>query len=116
MAGVELQACPERADLGPVGSDLPQQPRLGQRAIAREEAIVERPDPLGEGAIEVTDLVDRGLADPLTLVRDLGEVQPSTRRGSGPGRSRPALQTRSRDPSAPPTPPGVRGASGRGTC
>jgi hypothetical protein len=48
VAGVELQACPERADLGPVGSDLPQQPRLGQRAIAREEAIVERPDPLGE--------------------------------------------------------------------
>jgi hypothetical protein len=80
VAGVELQACPERADLGPVGSDLPQQPRLGQRAIAREEAIVERPDPLGEGAIEVTDLVDRGLADPLTLVRDLGDVQPSTRR------------------------------------
>src|SRR6185503_16874704 len=77
VAGVEAEPLSQRAQVGAGGADLPQQPRLAERTIAGQEAIVERADPLGHHAVESTHLFDRGLIHSLTIVKEWGDASRS---------------------------------------
>ena len=69
VARVEPEPRPQRAHLRAVRTDLPQHPRLAERAVARQEVIVERADALRHGAVEAADLLDLLRGHYLTLVR-----------------------------------------------
>ena len=67
IARVEPEARPEGADVGAVGTDLPEHARLAERPPAREERLVERADALGHDAVEPPYLGD-------LLVRDFSDL------------------------------------------
>ena len=77
VAGVEPEPAAQRAHLAPVRPDLPQHARLGERAVAREIVIVERPDALRDGPVEAADLLDHLIGHYLTLVRYRGGIKRS---------------------------------------
>jgi hypothetical protein len=81
VPGVEPEARAQRPHLAPVPPDLPQQPRLGHRAVPREEPIVQRPDPLGDRPVEAPHPLHHDVIHSLTLVRDraLGQAGSSAR-------------------------------------
>lgn len=57
VARIELQARSQRSHVGALAPDLPQDPRLGERPITRQEAVVQRPDALRHRPIEVANPV-----------------------------------------------------------
>src|SRR5262249_54351739 len=59
VSGVEPKSRPQRADLCPIGTDLPQHARLADRTRPPEESVVERTDPFRDRPIEAPDLCDR---------------------------------------------------------
>ncbi len=63
VAGVEIEPGAERADVAATFTDLPQQARLAERALACEVVVVERADPLGHGPVEAPDAGDHRLVD-----------------------------------------------------
>jgi hypothetical protein len=69
MARVEPEPGPQRPHLAPVRPDLPQHARLGERPLAREEVVVERPDALRHRPVEAANLLDHLGGHYLTLVR-----------------------------------------------
>ena len=77
VSGVEPELCPERSHVAIPVTDLPEDARLAEGAIPGQEAIVERPDPLGDDAVEPAHLIDLGLIHPVTLVREHQENQQS---------------------------------------
>ncbi len=56
VSGIEAKAPAQVAQVCPLGTDLVEQARLSQRAIAPEEVIVQRSDALGDQAVELPDL------------------------------------------------------------
>ena len=70
VARVEAETRSQRPHLVALGADLPKQPRLAQRPVAREESVVQRPDALGDGPVEAADLVHHRVVHCLILVRD----------------------------------------------
>jgi hypothetical protein len=68
IAGVEPHPGAQQTQLAAVGSDLPKQARLAKRPFASEEVVVERTDPLRDGAVEAADLLDHCLQHSPTLV------------------------------------------------
>ena len=58
VARVQPEPRPQRAHLRAVRADLPQHPRLAERAVTRQEVIVQRADALRHGAVEAADLLD----------------------------------------------------------
>src|SRR5262249_19063241 len=78
VAGVEREARAKLSHVTPLGPYLPENARLSQRPVAREVAIVERPDTLGDEPVEAADPADMdvrvGLGDSLILVRDRGST------------------------------------------
>ena len=71
---VQVQPGPQRPDIRAVRADLPQQPRLPERAVPGQELVIERTDPLGDGPVEPPDLADHGGIHSLTLVRECGRA------------------------------------------
>ena len=58
MPRVEAEPGAQRPDLAALLADLPEHARLAERAVAGEEVVVERADPLGDRAVEAAHLVD----------------------------------------------------------
>jgi hypothetical protein len=73
VAGVQVQPGAQVPDLAAVRADLPQQPRLPERAAAGQEGVAECACALGDGPVEPPDLVDHGLVHSLTIVREWTE-------------------------------------------
>ena len=53
---IETEPPAEVPEIGAVGADLEEQPRLAERAVAPQKVIVQRPDALGDEAVEPADL------------------------------------------------------------
>jgi len=51
VSRVEVKPRPQPADIGTARADLPQQARLTERAVAGQEGVVERADPLRNGPV-----------------------------------------------------------------
>ena len=69
VAGVEVEAGAQPPHVRPL-TDLPQHARLAERAVTGQVLVVERADPLRDGAVEAPDPADGGIVHSLTLVRE----------------------------------------------
>src|ERR1700722_11271579 len=83
IARVQSELAAERANVRAVGADFENEPRLGQRATASQIVNLERPDALGDQAIEAADALQLAFVHSLTLVRyipissPLGTIRPT---------------------------------------
>src|SRR5204863_9158390 len=74
VAGVEPEPCPDGTQVRAVVADLPQEPRLAEWTVGREEVVVERTHALADDPVEPADLSDGGLIHSLTLVRERSQI------------------------------------------
>ena len=72
VAGVEPEPVPQRADVGALGADLPEHPRLAERPASGQERLVERAGALGDDAVEPPHLGYPLFHNSLTIVREYG--------------------------------------------
>ena len=80
VSGVESEPGAQRAQVAPLGADLPQQPRLAEGTVPGEVAVVQRPHALGDDPVEPAHLCDHRPIHSLTLVRESAHVNPGGRR------------------------------------
>ena len=85
VPGVESELGAERAEVGALLADLPEDARMAERAPTREERLVERADALRDDPAEPPYLRDVLVRDSLTLVRELSRVQARAARLWCPG-------------------------------
>jgi hypothetical protein len=58
VSRIEAEPPAQISHVGPNGSNLPEQPRLTERARSSEKMILERANSLGDDAVEAPDLID----------------------------------------------------------
>src|SRR5258708_37998516 len=75
MGGVEAGPWSQPPNVGAVRADLPQQARLTERAVAGQERVVERADPLRDDPVEAPDPADHVRVHSLTIVREMRLVR-----------------------------------------
>jgi hypothetical protein len=86
VARVQVQPRSQPPDVAAVRPDLPQQARLAEGAVAGQERVVQRADPLRDGPVEAPDLVDHGRVHSLTYIRDIRRSGGGVPAAAGPGR------------------------------
>ena len=76
IPGVQPELRPKRADISLAVPEFPEEPRLAERPVACQEAIVESADTLRDDAVEAAHLRDHRVIHSLTVVRGITERNP----------------------------------------